>query len=136
MNIFFTYKKRGSQDNEDRCLEIIEYLKKYGTITSAYIRERNIDYSGAKLTDKEILERNSKMIREADILVAEVTTPSLGVGYQIHFSKTINKRIVCLYKNQIKTELSPIINGDEGLEIIKYDTLKELFSKLDIIFNK
>ena len=43
------------------------------------------------------------------VLVAEVTQPSLGVGYEIGRAVDMNKRILCLYRPQPgKRELAPI----------------------------
>ena len=44
------------------------------------------------------------------VLVAEVTQPSLGVGYEIGRAVDMNKRILCLYRPQPgKRELAPIV---------------------------
>jgi hypothetical protein len=39
-------------------------------------------------------------LKEADVIVAEVSTPSLGVGYEIGKAEDMGKRILCLYKNK------------------------------------
>ena len=35
------------------------------------------------LSDKQIHDRDMKWLLESDLIVAEVTNPSLGVGYEI-----------------------------------------------------
>ncbi len=34
----------------------------------------------------------------ADVIIAEVTTPSLGVGYEIGRAAALHKPILCLYR--------------------------------------
>ena len=38
------------------------------------------------------------------VLVAEVTQPSLGVGYEIGRAVTMEKNILCLYRPQVQSE--------------------------------
>ena len=49
-----------------------------------------------------IFSRDIKLIEECDAIVAEVSTPSLGVGYEICYGLQIGKPILCLYKEGIK----------------------------------
>ncbi len=133
MKIFFTYKLKGSLDNDNKYIKLTEHLKKYGTILSENIRLKNVGVSGQKLSDDQILKRNIDLIKESDVLIADVTNASLGVGYQIHFAKTINKKIICLYNRQVKCELSSIINGDKNLIIINYDDIDDVIIKIDNI---
>jgi len=131
MKVFLTYKSKGNINTLEKIEKITEFLeKKRCIINNKDIRNKNANYLGDKMLDKEILNRNLELIKDADVLIAEITNPSLGVGYQINFAKNLNKKVICLYENQVKQELSPIINGDEDLIIIKYSELKELIDKL------
>ena len=50
------------------------------------------------LTDNEILERDMQWLSQAHVVVAEVTQPSLGVGFEIARAITLNKPILCLFR--------------------------------------
>jgi hypothetical protein len=87
------------------------------------------------LTDAEILERDLIWLQEADLVIAEVSSPSLGVGYEIGKAEEYGKRILCLYQKNSSRKLSAMISGNKKLEIVrytKYDGLPaELFQKID-----
>jgi len=51
-----------------------------------------------KLTDTEILERDMQWLSQAHVVVAEVTQPSLGVGFEIARAVTLNKPVLCLFR--------------------------------------
>ena len=50
------------------------------------------------LNDAEILERDMQWLSQAHIVVAEVTQPSLGVGFEIARAITLNKPVLCLFR--------------------------------------
>jgi 2'-deoxynucleoside 5'-phosphate N-hydrolase len=134
MKIFFTYKSKGSIDTPEKLKKIEEYLEKKSILLSKDIRNSNVKYSGESMENYDIFNKNINLIKESDIVIADVSIPSLGVGYLINYSKNLNKKIICLYEVQVKQELSLIINGDKDLKIIKYNNLDDLFSELGSLF--
>lgn len=50
------------------------------------------------LNDTEILERDMQWLSQAQVVVAEVTQPSLGVGFEIARAITLNKPVLCLFR--------------------------------------
>uniref|UniRef100_A0A2K6V3K9 2'-deoxynucleoside 5'-phosphate N-hydrolase 1 n=1 Tax=Saimiri boliviensis boliviensis TaxID=39432 RepID=A0A2K6V3K9_SAIBB len=50
--------------------------------------------------DRLIHERDLAWLQQADAVVAEVTQPSLGVGYELGRAVALNKRILCLFRPQ------------------------------------
>jgi hypothetical protein len=74
-------------------------------------------------------------ISEADILVAEVSTPSIGVGYEIREAEREGKDTICLYRNSSEKKLSAMISGNDKLKIIRYNSLEGLTNEIDSIFS-
>jgi len=64
---------------------------KYSTHFLFSIAEKN-------LNDAEILERDMQWLSQAHVVVAEVTQPSLGVGFEIARAITLNKPVLCLFR--------------------------------------
>lgn len=50
------------------------------------------------LNDAEILERDMQWLSQAHVVIAEVTQPSLGVGFEIARAITLNKPVLCLFR--------------------------------------
>ena len=76
------------------------------------------------------------MLSSADFLIAEVTTPSLGVGYEIAFAIQLQKRIICLFRHKKGVRLSAMIAGCPDITVVKYDTLKEVKKAIDLFLKE
>ncbi|KAG8511940.1 2'-deoxynucleoside 5'-phosphate N-hydrolase 1, partial [Galemys pyrenaicus] len=61
--------------------------------------------------DRLIHERDLAWLQQADVVVAEVTQPSLGVGYELGRAVALNKQILCLFRPQSGRVLSAMIRG-------------------------
>ncbi len=92
MKIYFAGSIRGGREDREKYFKIIEYLKKHGEVLSEHIGSENIDHKGEKLSSEEIFNRDVEWIKKADVIIAEVSTPSLGVGYEICFAEELNKK--------------------------------------------
>ncbi len=68
----------------------------------------------------EVYERDVAWIRACQALVAEVSTPSHGVGYEIAFSLELGKPVLCLF--QEGRPVSKMITGNTrpGLRVCAY----------------
>ena len=73
---------------------------------------------------------------EADLLVAEVTVPSLGVGYEIGRAIEMRKPVLCLFQKGTDYTLSAMISGSEGLALRYYRNLDEVKEVFDGFFRK
>ena len=133
MKIYFAGSIRGGREDKNLYSQIIKNLQKYGTVLTEHIGDQNLTDSGEDLSDKFIYERDLYWIKESDIVVAEVTQPSLGVGYEIGKAEEHGKKILCLYRENNK-RISAMISGNENLVTLKYNTLDELFKNIKDFF--
>lgn len=63
--------------------------------------------------------------------MAEVTTPSLGVGYELGRAVAWEKPVLCLYRPDGERELSAMVRGNDAVEVTEYRTPAEVESVLD-----
>ena len=61
--------------------------------------------------DKGIHDRDVELLNKCNVVVAEVTQPSLGVGYELGRAVDMGKAILCLYRPQEDKLLSAMIRG-------------------------
>lgn len=135
-NIYFAGSIRGGREDKEFYLKLIEYLQKYGEVLTEHIGNKNLTERGEeKLDDKLIRARDMAWVREADVIVADVSTPSLGVGYEIRDAEVLEKSILCLYKLQEGKRLSAMIAGSEDLLVKNYSTLEDAFKHIDDFFS-
>ncbi len=127
MKIYFAGAIRGGRAHQPKYSEIVEILKRQGSLISEHVSDETISKFGeTDLEKKEIHERELKAIDSCDIMVAEVTTPSLGVGYEIAYAQSVNKPIICLYLGEDTYQLSAMIKGSDGVRVFTYQTAKDI----------
>ena len=74
------------------------------------------------------------LLINCNIVIAEVTNPSLGVGYEIGRAIENRKRVVCLYRPSSSSKLSAMISGCSDIELIEYDSIMSFKKSIDKIF--
>jgi len=107
--------------------KIVALLQKYGSVSSSHIADDTLPIHGeTEFTEEQIYEKEMKRLAECDIIVAEVTMPSLGVGYLIAKAESENKKILCLFQGDPTHKLSAMILGNPSLQICSYSEITEL----------
>jgi nucleoside 2-deoxyribosyltransferase len=137
MKIYFAGSIRGGREDQELYLKIIEHLQSYGTVLTEHIGSKDLGKAGeTEKTDEWIFKRDVEWLNEADLVVAEVTSPSLGVGYEIGLAESLEKRIICLFRKQTDRRLSAMISGNKSLHVIEYRTFDDLTTSLDKLIRK
>jgi len=137
MKIYFAGSIRGGRDDVDLYSQIIEHLKKHGEVLTEHIGNKNLEISGEDTQDDTFIHhRDFEWILQSDIIVAEVSKPSLGVGYEIGRAIENNKRVLCLYRPQKGKKLSAMIAGSRDITNAEYKTIDEAKNIIDIYINK
>jgi len=125
MKIYFAGSIRGGRKDAELYNQIIEYLKTLGEVLTEHVGDTNLSHLGEKTKTQYIHDRDLKWITECNIMIAEVSTPSLGVGYEIKDAITKNKKILCLYHPQENKSLSAMIAGSLNIPNKSYTNLDE-----------
>jgi len=127
MNIFFIGSIRGGRAHQPQYEFIVKKLKLMGTVFSGFISDENLsEYGETNIADSEILARELEALGKCDVVVAEVTTPSLGVGYLIAQATSLSKSVIALYFGEDTLKLSAMIKGDQKVEIHAYKTDEDI----------
>lgn len=138
MKIYFAGSIRGGRQDKELYAEIITLLQQYGEVLTEHIGDQTLSALGDDgPSDQYIYERDMVWLHECDIIVAEVTQTSLGVGYELGFGESLGKEILCLYRPQEGKVLSAMLTGSSGMKVVEYEKveeLKELFDKKFLLF--
>jgi hypothetical protein len=134
MKIYFAGSIRGGRHDAGRYLEIIRELQQYGQVFTEHVGNSELDSNGESLSDREIYDRDLSWLEESNCLVAEVTTPSLGVGYEIAFAENRAKPILCLFRTDTGRKLSALIAGSPAVTVSEYRNLSEIKSIIAAFF--
>lgn len=127
MKIYFACAIRGGRDGSEIYPQITEALKKYGQVLTEWFGDQKLTAEGELNIDaKFVHDRDLELVMAADILVAEVTSPSHGVGYEIGKAEEKNKRILCIYRPTPGKRLSAMLAGNDRITTGEYQTLEDL----------
>ncbi len=126
MKIYFSGSIRGGRDDVKIYHQIITYLKNFGEVLTEHIGDSSLDSSGEKNNDVSIHNKDMKFLMECDLVVAEVTNPSLGVGYEIGRAVENNKKVICIYREIENKKISAMILGSKNILSFKYQDLESL----------
>lgn len=109
--------------------KIVRALGKYGNVLTEHVSHVEISEKGEDALpggEKAIHDRDLEWLRMSDVIVAEVTQPSLGVGYELGRAVTMNKKILCLFRPSSGKVLSAMIRGlDDGSLFHVHDYTEE-----------
>ena len=81
-----------------------------------------------QLTELDVFQRDTEGVRKCDVLVAEVSHPSHGVGMEIMLAYVMKKVVVFLYKRG--TRLSWMIKGLPNAKLVEYENVEDLKTNL------
>ena len=133
--VYFAGSIRGGRDDAQLYTDLISYIKtKNAIVLTEHIGDNNLLKNEKNLTDKEIYLRDIAWMKESDLIIAECTRPSLGVGYELAFAEKLQKPVNVLFRNK-ECHLSAMISGDEYFKVFSYETKEEAFKIIDQILN-
>lgn len=133
--IYFAGSIRGGRDDQEIYFAIIKELNKYGSVLTEHLGSKELGVEGEHTkTDTFIFERDMDWVSEADVIVAEVSTPSLGVGYELGQAQAMGKKILCLYRPSEGKRLSAMVSGNAYVQIAEYQSLEDVIKIFDNYF--
>jgi nucleoside 2-deoxyribosyltransferase len=134
MKIYFAGAIRGGREDAALYLELVELLRAYGTVLTEHIADERLTSLGEQGDDRAIHDRDLAWLEEADCLVAEVTKPSLGVGFEIAKATEWDKRVLCLFRPSCGRALSALIAGSDRVTVREYERAADVKAILDQFF--
>ena len=127
LKIYFAASMRGGMDDGELYAELAHDLQAYGEVFSDYVLGvGNVQTLERKLTDDEFFDRDMIWLNDADVIIAEVTVPSLGVGFEIARAWSRGIPILCLYRPNAMPDgkrVSAIIAGCPNITLEPYSNL-------------
>ncbi|XP_078098855.1 5-hydroxymethyl-dUMP N-hydrolase [Sander vitreus] len=142
MKVYFCGSIRGGRDDVHVYRRIVQKLQSYGSVLTEHVScseltDRGEDAEEARGGDRAIHDRDVDWLHQADVIVAEVTQPSLGVGYELGRAVDMKKNILCLFRPWSGRRLSAMIRGAEDGEMftVKDYTEEEVEKVLEEFFN-
>lgn len=129
MNIYFACSITGGRELESTYQQIVAALTADGhEIPTSHLAQSEVIENERELSPQYVYERDVNWIKNCDVLIAEVSVPSHGVGYEIAFALGIGKPVLCIH--ELGRKVSKMITGnpDPAIIIKSYENLQEASS--------
>lgn len=136
IKIYFAGSIRGGRVDADLYNRMITYMQRTDTVLTEHVGKSNLSLvEQGRERDAMIYDRDTAWLRESDILIAECTSPSLGVGYELAYAERLGTPCHIFY-NKTKTQLSAMLTGNPYYTIHPYATEDEIYTTLDGILGR
>lgn len=134
MNIVFCGSVTGGMEDRELYFKLVEELEKYGDVSTDHRKNFDVTVKEGNMP-LDIHERDVNYVLKSNVVVAEVTKTSTGVGYELGRAVAAGKKILCLYRSDFAA-VSPMITGCPNIICKKYSNLQEAAIILKQFFNQ
>ncbi|MCJ7513972.1 MAG: nucleoside 2-deoxyribosyltransferase [Anaerolineales bacterium] len=132
MNVYFSCSLTGGRDHETTYGQIVDHLLAQGhAVPTAHLARPEVMQLERVINPAEVYQRDIAWIDGCQALVAEVSTPSHGVGYEIAYALSLGKPVLCCYREGER--VSKMITGNDsvGLTVRSYGDVHEVLRLVD-----
>lgn len=137
MNIYFACSITGGREFESVYQSIVRALIEAGhEVPTAHLAESGIPALEAVIAPSEVYTRDVTWIRNCDVLIAEVSIPSHGVGYEIGFALGLGKPVLALHREDRRVSKMITGNPDSNLIVYSYQTIEEAIEQINKFLKK
>ena len=131
MNIYFSCSITGGRSDQKIYQTITELLLAHGhVVPTAHLADSNILELEAILSPEQTYLRDCQWVKDCNALVAEASTPSHGVGYEIALALFYRKPVLCCYQRGVRVSKMLTGNTSPGFSQLVYSTDEKLHQGL------
>jgi nucleoside 2-deoxyribosyltransferase len=133
MRIYLACTVRGDRGAVEGLRALVAALESSGhTILTKHLLDDNVDTAESALTERQVYERDIEWLEACDVLIADASGSSFGVGFEVGYvlgrTDRTDQRVVLLYRADRRDKVSRLIvgNAHPRCEVIAYDSPSQL----------
>ncbi len=138
MTIYLACTVRGDRAGVAAARAIAARLARNGhRVLTLHLLDDDVDDLEAALTSESVFERDVRWLEECDVLVAEASGSSYGVGFEVGYvtarAPNTGQRVFLLYDAAKRSSVSRLVagNNDRHCTTFAYDSLAALERFID-----
>lgn len=129
--VYFSGSIRGGRDDRALYSRLIEMIAKQAEVLTEFIADSSLEeQEAATMTDADIYARDVGLEDRCDLVIAECTTPSLGVGYELAYAEAQGKPVYLLFRPSAGRRLSAMLSGNPRFTLISYESPDDALTAL------
>jgi len=131
MNIYFSCAITGGRQDQLIYAALVEALLEDGhVVPTSSLASPAVMEAEAIVSPQDVYERDVAWVNACDVVVAEVSTPSHGVGYEIALAICRGKPVLCFFQEGRRVSKMITGNSSPGLQVFSYRTSEELVKRI------
>jgi hypothetical protein len=134
--VYFACSIRAGRDDSPIYESLVMIIHKYAEVLTEVFADQDLTTAGTAESSGDIWSNDVRWMGQADAIIAEVTTPSLGVGYEIAKANELNKPVLCLYRPSESKKLSAMIEGNPKATVFEYNNLVSAEHAISAFLNR
>ena len=121
MDVYFSCSLTGGRHDQPVYAAMVNYLLAQGhRVLTAHLARPEVMAEEQVVSPRAVYERDVQWIQEANALIAEVSTPSHGVGYEIALALILGKPVLCVHRSDARVSKMITGNTEPTLTVASY----------------
>ena len=140
MKIYLACTVRGDRGGVAAGRTICERLVAHGhAVLTTHLLADDVEAAESRLTEADVFHRDIEWLSQCDVLVAEASGSSYGVGFEVGYvlgrASQTGQRVVLFYDRARRGAISRLITGnrDAACTTFEYSSIAELAAFVDAI---
>ena len=138
MKIYLACTVRGDRSGVQAGRAVCARLEHHGhEVQTKHLLADNVETAESQITEGEVFRRDIGWLTACDVLVAEASGSSYGVGFEVGYvlgrARASGQRVVLLYDTARRDKISRLITGndDQACTTFGYESIEELTAFID-----
>lgn len=138
MKIYLACTVRGDRAGVLAGRAICDRLQRHGhEVLTTHLLADNVEAAESQITEGDVFRRDLEWLTSCDVLVAEASGSSYGVGFEVGYvlgrASTSGQRVVLLYDRSRRGAISRLIigNDDPRCTTFGYASIEDLTGFID-----
>ena len=124
MKLYFSCSLTGGRQDQPVYAALVQHLLAQGhAVLTAHLAASAVMEEEQRLDAEAVYRRDIAWVEACEAMIAEVSTPSHGVGYEIAYALDRGKPVLCCYRAE--AQVSKMITGNTapGITVKTYQGL-------------
>ena len=137
MHIYLACTVRGDRGAVAALRSLVASLERAGhTILTKHLLDDNVEGAESALTERAVYERDIEWLEACDVLIADASGSSFGVGFEVGYvlgrSDRTDQRVILMYRADRRDRISRLVvgNAHPRCTVMAYDDAADLARRL------
>ncbi|MBI4170211.1 MAG: nucleoside 2-deoxyribosyltransferase [Candidatus Aenigmarchaeota archaeon] len=129
MKIYFAFTIVGDRAFLEHAKKIVALLESLGhEVLSRHVILENVYQIDRAIPAEEVFSRDIKWVTQCDMLIAEVSNASFGVGYEAAWALSLGKKVLLFYAKSSDRKISLLAKGNThpNCTVVSYSSMEDI----------